>query len=247
MSGSWPAGTLVQVPSLWEIAQDLQVPAHAVPQQTPCAQMPELHSVPAPQVAPSGFLPQLPPTHELPGMQSESLAQVVLHCALSPHMNGVQGALVGSMHLPAPSQRAAAVNVEPVQAAAMQIVPGEYTAQAPVPSHSPVFLHDEGPSSLQSSRGSVPRSATTHVPTCPGAAQVRQTPEHSVAQQTPSAQNPVSHWLPSVQPWPTATEPVSRGPSSRSPAMSVRSAGASPPSVATGTSAPPSPLPLSLL
>lgn len=79
MSGSSPAGTLVQVPSLWGIAQDLHVPAHPVAQHTPCAQMPELHSVLAPQFAPSGFLPQLPPTQELPDAQSASFEQVVLH------------------------------------------------------------------------------------------------------------------------------------------------------------------------
>jgi hypothetical protein len=85
MSGSWPAGTLVQVPSLWGIAHDLQVPVHAVVQHAPCEQMPELHSALAPQLAPSGFLPQLPAMQELGAVQSASVLHVVLHCPLDAH------------------------------------------------------------------------------------------------------------------------------------------------------------------
>jgi hypothetical protein len=37
-SGSCPAGTLMHVPALPVIAQDLQLPVQVVAQQTPCAQ-----------------------------------------------------------------------------------------------------------------------------------------------------------------------------------------------------------------
>lgn len=86
--GSWPAGTLVHMPALPDSAHDLHVPAHAAEQQTPCAQMPELHSVPSPHVPPSGFFPQLPITQVLGVTQSESMVQVVRHWPLPPHMNG---------------------------------------------------------------------------------------------------------------------------------------------------------------
>jgi hypothetical protein len=125
MRGSCPAGTLVQVPSLWGIAQDLQVPVHTVAQQAPCAQMPELHSAPAPQLAPSGFPPQLPALQVAGDMQSASVEQVVLHCPLDPHWNGVQGRLTAPEQLPAPSQRRAVTSVKPMQPAGAQIVPAE--------------------------------------------------------------------------------------------------------------------------
>jgi hypothetical protein len=69
-SGSWPAGTVEQVPPVPVSAHDMQVPVHAVRQQTPCAQKPLLHSVPAPQDAPSGFSPQLDAVQTLPVVQS---------------------------------------------------------------------------------------------------------------------------------------------------------------------------------
>lgn len=237
----------MHVPSLWEIAQDLQVPAHVVAQHAPCAQLPELHSALAPQLAPRGFPPQLPFRQEWPAVQSASDTQVVLHCPLVAHWNGAQARFTPPEQVPTPSHRPAVISVEPMHPAGVQIVPAEKTAQAPTPSHWPVRLHVVAPSSSQSSRGSEPRSATTHVPTRPGATHVRQTPEQSLSQQTPSEQKPVLHSLPEVQPWPAGTEPVSPGAPSRSPPISPRSAPASAPSVEMGTSAPPSAVRLSLL
>jgi hypothetical protein len=48
----------------------MQLPVHAVRQQTPWAQNPLLHSVPAAQAAPSGFRPQLWFVQTLPVVQS---------------------------------------------------------------------------------------------------------------------------------------------------------------------------------
>jgi hypothetical protein len=67
----------VQVPLLPASAHDMQVPAHAVWQQTPWAQMPLKQSGPAPQAAPSGNLPQLPPVQTLPLEQLVLLVHVV--------------------------------------------------------------------------------------------------------------------------------------------------------------------------
>ena len=58
-------------------AHDRQVPVHAVPQQIPCSQNPELHSPAAAQVAPIGFLPQLPVRQVLGALQSPSPPQVM--------------------------------------------------------------------------------------------------------------------------------------------------------------------------
>jgi hypothetical protein len=75
-SGSCPAGTVEQVPPVPVSAQDMQLPVHAVRQQTPCAQIPLLHSIPAMQGAPSGFRPQLCAVQTLPVVQSMDVVQV---------------------------------------------------------------------------------------------------------------------------------------------------------------------------
>jgi hypothetical protein len=77
-NGSAPAATDAQVPTVPVSAHDLQMPAQAVAQQTPCSQKPELHSPAAPQVAPIGFLPQLPARQVFGLVQSEVDPQVVL-------------------------------------------------------------------------------------------------------------------------------------------------------------------------
>jgi hypothetical protein len=77
-SGSVPAAAAAQVPSDAVIAHDRQVPVQAVEQQTPCAQKPELHSLPAAQVEPLGLLPQLVPMHVLGDAQSATTPHMVL-------------------------------------------------------------------------------------------------------------------------------------------------------------------------
>ena len=115
----------MQLPALPDSAQDLQLPVQAVPQQTPCAQNPELHSALSPQVPPSGFLPQLFITHVLGAMQSASAVQVVRHWPLSPHLNGAHDCEAAPMQLPAPSHRPADVSDDPVQPDIWQTVPCE--------------------------------------------------------------------------------------------------------------------------
>jgi hypothetical protein len=74
-SGSCPAGTVEQVPPVPVSAQDMQLPAQAVRQQTPWAQNPLLHSGPAAQAAPSGLRPQLCAVQTLPLLQSIEVVQ----------------------------------------------------------------------------------------------------------------------------------------------------------------------------
>jgi len=78
-SGSCPAGTVEQVPPVPVSAQDMQLPVHAVRQQTPCAQNPPLHSLPAAQAAPSGLRPQLDAVQTLPDVQSADVVQLAWH------------------------------------------------------------------------------------------------------------------------------------------------------------------------
>jgi hypothetical protein len=172
MSGSIPAGTLVHVPALPDSAQDLQVPEQVVEQQTPCAQMFELHSPLSPQVAPSGFFPQLPCAQVLGLTQSASVEQVVRHWPLPPHLKGAQDCPPAPAQVPVPSQRPADVSVASVQPDWAQIVPAAYSWQDPAPSHWPVCLQLAAPMSWHWLRGLVPTSAGTQVPSDPAAAQV---------------------------------------------------------------------------
>lgn len=84
-SGSIPAGTFAQLPALPGSAQERQVPAQAVMQQTPCAQMLDWHWSFDEQLPPGGSFPQLPLTQALPVTQSALVLQVVRHCPFAPH------------------------------------------------------------------------------------------------------------------------------------------------------------------
>jgi hypothetical protein len=77
-TGSAPAATLVQVPSVPASAHDLQVAVQAVAQQIPCAQIPFAQSVLAVQVAPFGRLVQTLPMQTLGERQSVSAVHEVL-------------------------------------------------------------------------------------------------------------------------------------------------------------------------
>ena len=75
-SGSCPAGTVEQVPPVPVSAHDMQLSAHAVRQQTPCAHTPLLHSPPAAQEAPSGLRPQLDAVQTFPVVHSADVEQL---------------------------------------------------------------------------------------------------------------------------------------------------------------------------
>jgi hypothetical protein len=80
-----PAETGEHVPGAELSAHDMQVPAHEVRQQTPCAQKPVAHSDPSPHVAPGDLRPHEPPTHNEGATQSASAVHVALHAA-APHL-----------------------------------------------------------------------------------------------------------------------------------------------------------------
>ena len=73
LRGSCPAGTSAQVPRLDDSLQYWQVDEHAVSQQTPSTQCPDMHSAAATQVAPLPLRPQDIDAHVL----------VPEHCALA--------------------------------------------------------------------------------------------------------------------------------------------------------------------
>ena len=101
--GALPAATGEQVPADPASAQDMQVPVHAVSQQTPWAQNVDTQDAPVVQGAPGGNLPQLPPVQTLGATQSALVVHVTLQAA-APHMNGSHLATVAVRQVPAPSQ-----------------------------------------------------------------------------------------------------------------------------------------------
>jgi len=121
-----PTGTAEQVPSLVATPHDWQRPVHAVAQQKPCAQIPELQSLPAAQVNPFGRLPQLVPLHTLGATQSVADVAGVhaaLQVALLSQRYGSHAEEVTVWQTPAPLHVRVGVRVEPVQAAATHAVP----------------------------------------------------------------------------------------------------------------------------
>ena len=83
-SGSCPLGTFTQVPIVPAIAHDRQLPMHVPIQQTPWAQLFELHSPSPAHAAPTGFKPQLPVLQTLGDAQSALVVHVVRQAPV-PH------------------------------------------------------------------------------------------------------------------------------------------------------------------
>jgi hypothetical protein len=123
LSGSCPAGTLVQAPWLPVNPQDWQVPVQAELQQKPCAQNPELQLAAAVHAAPIGSLPQLEAVQTLGDTQSVLPPQVMRQAPLAPQLNGEQLEVPPGAQVPLPSQRPDCVSVEPLQVCAVQTVP----------------------------------------------------------------------------------------------------------------------------
>ena len=88
--GAWPVATGEQVPIEPVRAHDMQVPAQALLQQTPCAQKPELHIAAAVHGEPMANFPQVPVVcpegmvQEAGEVQSPATVQLVLQAAVVP-------------------------------------------------------------------------------------------------------------------------------------------------------------------
>jgi hypothetical protein len=87
-------------------------------------------------------------------------------------------------------------------------VPAGYLWHPPAPSQVPSVPQDEACSSVHIPCGSLfPFGTGAQVPREVDSAQLRQLPPQAVAQQTPSAQNPLPHSVPPEQGWPSALGP----------------------------------------
>jgi hypothetical protein len=103
-----PAGTAAQVPIMPVRAQDWQAPAQAETQQTPWAQLLDLHSDLVEQKAPLGLRPHELLVQTFPGEQSASAVQPVKQRA-PLQMKGEQVRASGAMQFPFASQAEAPV------------------------------------------------------------------------------------------------------------------------------------------
>jgi hypothetical protein len=198
-SGSEPAGTDTQEPTVPISAHERQVPLQAVAQQTPWAQNPESQSVPCVQAAPIGNRPQLPAVQVAGDTHCASPEQVVRQSPLPPQMNGAHGSDAPATQMPAPSHFDDSRRVDPVQLPVAHSVPCAYLWQAPAPSQVPSLPQVGAPSSAHSLAGSVPAATGEQVPILPATLQAWQVPLHAVSQQAPSMQWPVAHSPPAVQ------------------------------------------------
>jgi hypothetical protein len=200
-SGSWPPGTLPQVPTVPVIAHDWQVPLHAVAQQTPWAQNPDRHSPLAPHPTPVDFFAQLPPMQVKGATQSVSTVHVVRHAALL-QLYGSHIDVVAAWQVPVPLHDRDDVSVELVQVAAPHWVPAAYCRQPPEPLQKPSVPQLFMPWSVHWFSGSVPVGTLAHAPSDPASPHDRHVPVHAVAQQVPCSQNPVWHSLGAPQAMP---------------------------------------------
>jgi hypothetical protein len=151
------------------------------------------HTVrPLPQVV------QVPPTQAAP-LTHWLLSVQAARQAVAPQMKGVQPRVLAAGQFPAPSQLAASVPVPVAQLAARQLTvvagntqaapaPVQVDAQVPVPAQAGVWPARGAPVM----KVQVPGVAT------PVPLQASQDPEQARLQQTPSAQTPLLHSVPSV-------------------------------------------------
>ena len=173
------AGTLVQAPIVPESAHDRQALAQAVAQQTPWAQLFDMHSAPAEQKAPFGFRPHELPVQTLPVEQFASTAQLPKHL-LPLQANGTQEIASGATQVPVALQFASGVNLLFSQCSPAHTVPGRCRRQPPAPSHLPSVPQVDAGWVAQLVRGSSPPFATgVHVPSDAASAQLRQGPVHA--------------------------------------------------------------------
>jgi hypothetical protein len=166
---------------------------HALSQQTPSAQKPDLHWALVSHVTPSGRGPQLPLLHVRGAMQSAFVVQTTLHCPFS-QIEGLQVMGEPARQVPLPSQLEAGTRPPAEQVDWPQLVPDLCFAQPPSPLQVPSWPQVAGASGLQIPCGSAPPWTTTpHSPLVSGWEQLTHAPLHAVLQHTPSAQKPDAH------------------------------------------------------
>jgi hypothetical protein len=176
-------------------------------------QLLDAHSAMLLQRAPSALLPQLPvaTSHTLPAMQSAFEVHIVLHMFVAGSQTKLpHDCVCPAGHVPIPSQVAALVSVEePIgQDAARHAVLVPHLRQAPIPLHTPSLPQlDSGCAAQPPPSSALLFGMLVQVPTDCWTAQLRQTPVHSLLQQTLFTQKPDLHSSLSPQGTPSSLRP----------------------------------------
>lgn len=182
-------GTLEQVPSAVASAHVLQVPLHAVSQQRPCAQKPELHSAAAVHVAPIGLSEHVVPLQMFGATQCASIEQVFLQMPIVvSHWNATHDWFVVVAQAPEPSHSRGGEYVDPVHDAATHCVPATCRRHAPAPLHVPSLPQVVAAAAGHwlAATGGSPADTGEHVPVL----HVMHVPVHAELQHTPPTQKP---------------------------------------------------------
>jgi len=194
-TGAVPLGTFEQVPSAVASAHVLHVPVHAVSQQRPCAQKPELHSAAAVHVAPIGLSEHVVPLQMFGDTQCASVEHVLRQMpAVVSHWNATQDCVVAAAQAPAPSQSCGGLYVDPVHDAATHCVPITCLRQAPAPLHVPSLPQVDAAAAghWPATTGGAPAETGEHVPVL----HAMHVPVHAVLQHTPCTQKPDAQSVP---------------------------------------------------
>jgi hypothetical protein len=189
------------VPIVPVSAHEAQRFAHAVAQQTFCAQLLWRHWLAVVHGWPSGNLPQLPLTQLFGDTQSAVVPQVILQAfVVASHTYGSHSVLVTDLHTPAPSHVRCGVCVDPTQVGAAHWVVLGQKRQAPLPLQVPSVpqVVDTVVAHCVAGVGAAPIGTLLHAPTLPVSAHDLHVPVQALLQQTPWAQNVLMHSTPAV-------------------------------------------------
>jgi hypothetical protein len=188
-----PPSTGKQVPPRPCWSQLTHGPLHAMLQQSPSVQNPDLHSPSLPHTAPLGFSPQLPFTHRTPLAQSLFETQVLAHLFVAgSQLYGAQTVAGPDRQRPCSSQTLTSLTAAPLQVPGLQTVPTGNLRHWPWPSQVP-----SSPQVATAETGQAPERAGAPLATneqTPGALwslQVLQVSAQALLQQTPSTQKPL--------------------------------------------------------
>jgi hypothetical protein len=187
------ASTGKQVPPRPGTSQLTHGPLHAMLQQSPSVQNPDLHSPSLPHTAPLGFSPQLPFTHRTPLAQSLFVRQVSAHLfVVGSQLYGAQTVEGPARQRPWSSQTLTSLTAAPLQVPGLQTVPTGNLRHWPWPSQVPSSPQVATAETAQAPDGSgIPLATNEQIPGALWSLQVLQVSAQALLQQTPSAQKPL--------------------------------------------------------
>ena len=208
VSAQRPIGSLVPAGTGWQLPSDpgrrqlKQASSQRLLQQVPPTQWPLWQSTSWVQLAPSSRGPHDPATHITPDTQPAPSWQLGLQRgapSTTLQANGAQGTAGPATQLPAPSQDDPAVMLLPEQTPSPQRTPAGYLRQAPRPSQVPSKPQLSGGCHAAAGVVAALGGVSSRCPRCRRRCRHGRGALQELAQQTPSTQKSLRHWLLAVQ------------------------------------------------